>query len=140
MDLTELIDRFLYEYIEARNITLNRAARYHAYLVGVSYAPLLHIGYVRFLKSRGVDKPCIDDFNAHNIGRYWEFLMHHHGCRQANLGMKALRQFWVWAYASDYISDEKMPADLRWDGFEDLYPVHVTVEEKSPKRGGRNLI
>ena len=129
MDLTQLIDLFLNERIEERRMSLRQATRYRFRLIDSSL-PLVHIGYVRFLKASGVKKPTLKHINTEYIGRDWEFLMQHYGGLHATLAMRALRAFWKWCVAGEYLKDRPMPPDLASAGSANLYRVRTSIEER----------
>ena len=128
MDLTHLIDRFLDDRLEGRRMSLRKASRYRFQLVG-STVPFVHVGYVRFLKSFGIQKPDITDLNSFFIGRYWEFLIQHYGGLQSQHSMEALRALWTWCIKNDLIHDKRMPPDLKGVKVAKPYRVKITVTE-----------
>ncbi len=130
MDLTHMIDRFLDERLEGRRMSLRQATRYRFRLVGDSSLPFVHIGFVRFLKASGVEKPTLKHINDHYVGRYWEFLIQHHGGLQATWAMRALRIFWKWCVMNEYIKDRPMPPDLAGVEAANLYRVRTSIEER----------
>lgn len=135
MDLTHIIDQFLDERLEGRRMSLRQATRYRYRLVGDSSLPFAYLGYVRFLKASGVEKPTLRHINSHFVGRYWEFLMQHHGGLHATQAMRALRVFWRWCVTNEYIQDRLMPPDLAGVESADFYRVLTTIEERNLKGG-----
>lgn len=109
--LESRITQFIDEGVETRRLSIKRAARLHYQLVGSS-APFIHVGYVWFLKARGVAEPKMSDLCGFLIGRYWEFITQHHGTIASEKAMTALRAFWIWCSQSNYITPQRLPADL----------------------------
>ena len=112
MDLTQIIDRFLNEQLELRDMSLRQATRLRFRLIGDASLAFAPIEYVRFLKASGMATPTLADLNSQTVGRYWEFASQHHGTVHTSKAMKALRAFWEWCVANEYIKDRPTPPEL----------------------------
>lgn len=133
MDLTQMIDRYLDECLEGRRMSLRQAARFRFWLVGDATLSRSPVGFVAFLAATGVAAPKLRHINSRRVGRYWEYLIQHHGGLHASRAMRSLRVFWVWCVTNEYIKGRPMPPDLKSGGSADLYRVLTIIEERQSK-------
>ena len=135
MDLTHMIDQFLDERLEGRRMSLRQASRFRFWLVGDSTLSRSRVGFAIFLKATGVETPKLRHINSHQVGRYWEYLIQHHGGLAASRAMRALRAFWTWCVTNGYIKDLTIPPDLKSGGSGDIYRILTTIQERISKGG-----
>jgi hypothetical protein len=129
--LEKMIERFLNEKSGLGLLSIPEVAQLHFHLVG-STVPLLHIGYVRFLKSCGVSEPKVEDLSEFWVGEYHEFLHQNYGELLMETAMDRLWELWDWAQQNGYISGEAVPNALDWPRNPPSFRVHLTIAD-NPK-------
>jgi hypothetical protein len=124
--LEELVDVYLVEKMELRGISLKRAARSRAHLVGVSGA----IGFTQFLQCVGMRAPSARDLVRSSIGAYNEFLIQHHGVIRCAEAMRSLRSFWLWCKRNGLTRDQRMPETLRMKAVKKPWRVEMRISDE----------
>jgi hypothetical protein len=126
--LEQIIEQFLEEKVGLGLLSIPEVARLHFHLVD-STVPLLHIGYVRFLKSCGVPEPKVEDLSEFWVGEYHEFLHQNYGELLMETAMDRLWELWDWASQNEYISGEDVPIALDWPRNPPSFRVHLTIAD-----------
>lgn len=119
--LEALVDEFLAEKIESCGMSIERAARFRASLVGLSSPNV--IGFTRFLRATGVIEPTTHDLSSDAVAAFYEFTLQHSGALRSADAVRALRNFWIWCKKNGLTREQKMPPDLRVVELE--HPWHI---------------
>lgn len=124
--LQKLMEQFINEKFELRQIGTSQLARLHLSLVG--YPRFLDApGFIVFLKRLGISRPSVSDLNSSQIGAFWEYLARYHGLLTAAQAMRSLRAFWRWMESNRLVLPDSMPADLKASDLKKLYKVDSRI-------------
>jgi hypothetical protein len=132
--LEQMIERFLREKNGLGLLSIPEVAKLHFYLVDSSL-PLLHIGYVRFLKSCGIKEPKPEDLSEFWVGEYHEFMHQNYGELLMGAAMDSLWELWDWADQNGYTHDKDVPTALDWPRNPPSFQTRLSIEDNPrPKR------
>jgi hypothetical protein len=97
LELKIFIEKYLTEKLEFRRMSIGRAARAYAELIGVAAGPFpAGISFLQFLKAQGVKRPTLRHLSRVWVGEYQAFLEYHCGTLRAQAALDAIRPFYRW--------------------------------------------
>jgi hypothetical protein len=91
--------------------------------------PIQHLGFVRFLKNRGISRPKYGDLSELWITEYHEFLLQNFGELIQQTAMESLRALWLWARENDYIRKTKEPGVFYHDKASPRFRISLKITD-----------
>jgi hypothetical protein len=127
--LESLIEQFLNEQMEFESLTAAEVAALHLHLIESSI-PLQHLGFLRFLKSRGVSRPLAwEHLTEDSIAEYHEFLVQNFGELTRRAAMESLMLIWDWAGQNSYIRPAREPRVFQRNSVAPSFRISVKITD-----------
>jgi hypothetical protein len=126
--LEALIEQFLHEKTGSGLISVSESASLYTHLMEGIF-PIHHLGYVRFLKNRGISCPKCSDLSEPWITEYNEYLLQNFGELIQQTAMESLLVLWMWVRENNYIRKTKEPGVFQRDIVFPRFRISLKISE-----------
>jgi hypothetical protein len=134
--LESLIEQFLKEKLGLSLLSILEVSVHHQHLIG-GVDPLQPVGFVRFLKNRGISSPLTrEHLSEFWISDYHEFLAQNVGDLMRQAAMESVRALWKWASQNYYIRESQEPGVFQFDKASPSFPISIQITDR-PKHSRR---
>jgi hypothetical protein len=126
--MESLIERYIREKLDTGVFSLSEAATHWLHLMG-SPDPFQYLGFVRFLKGQGLERPTYWEISEYWITEYNEFLFQHVGELNRQAALESLKQLWAWAAQHYPVRHAREPIVFYYDKARPSFRITVKIAE-----------